>query len=292
MLRLSFLCVLLLSLAACSSGSGTISNGKTFPGPSGNPDQNSRAQELVDKADKPAVNELSEEDRKALVEQTFSKLVEFGRPVCSGVTGNDLGCNWFDFALKDTPTVNAYPWGANGLSVNKGILEYADNEHEVAYLLAHQMGHILAKHVVENGEYSVANRQGGAAVLVVLLCGASCVQNLPSYGDRIRAEIYQEEWETSFSHSQEREADYIAVYLMENAGYDIEKGRKFLLKMAALNPENGTEAKDKAGYFDLHAFNPAQLSRMLAVKKEYLTKKAAGKELKPTPKIPEKKEYY
>ncbi len=294
MFRLSFLLFSMSLLSACATGSGTVSEGRTYPGPPGKSYDNVAARDVVEKATKPSKNTLSEKERMSMVNEVYKNITESqsGRAVCSEVNTVHVGCKWFNFALNETKTLNAYPWGESGVSVNKAILAYTENDHEIAYMLAHQMGHVLARHVSENIEYSVANKQGGMGVLAYLICGVGCVQNIPAYGAQKRAEALQEEWETSFDHTQEREADYIAVYLMESAGYDISIGRNFLLKMAALNPENGTEAKGKAGYFDLHAFNPAQYARVLAAKQEFLAKKRTGKDILPTAKKPEVKEYY
>ena len=61
--------------------------------------------------------------------------------------------------------------GNNGLIfVNRGILEYADNEEEVAMVIAHEIGHQAANHPADNQRNQTVGRVAGA-VLLVLLAG-------------------------------------------------------------------------------------------------------------------------
>ena len=73
-------------------------------------------------------------------------------------------CTW-QFRASTSSTLNASS-GPNGLIViNRGILEYAANEEEVAMVIAHEIGHQAANHIVTG----YRNQMVGALVGAVLL---------------------------------------------------------------------------------------------------------------------------
>src|SRR5437016_12661471 len=56
----------------------------------------------------------------------------------------------FTIKVIDSDEVNAFALPGGFFYVNKGLLLAADNEAEVAGVMAHEIGHVAARHAVEN----------------------------------------------------------------------------------------------------------------------------------------------
>ena len=55
----------------------------------------------------------------------------------------------FTFQVVDDDAVNAFATAGGFVYVNTGLIEAADNEAELASVIAHEIGHITGKHLVE-----------------------------------------------------------------------------------------------------------------------------------------------
>ena len=56
----------------------------------------------------------------------------------------------FTIKVIDSDEVNAFALPGGFFYVNKGLLLVADNEAEVAGVMAHEIAHVAARHAVEN----------------------------------------------------------------------------------------------------------------------------------------------
>ncbi|GEM_PF-4839068 len=279
MLRLFSICLSLCLLTACVTQNSSITNGKSYPGPTISKEEKASARKLADNATLVTEATLSEQDQIKLLEETYIALVKAGEEICSAVNAHHYGCDWFVFRLAESEDVNAYPWGVSGLTVSKGILPYIRNKHEMAYMLTHQFGHILTGHVDANGPTRIGPTTPLGAVIGYAFCGLGCVVSDPfKFGKRQRLEAHSEGWKTLFSPAQEREADYIAAYLMDAAGYDVEAGVKFLLNLVALEKKRGGA---KLVYNIIHPFRSEQLAHIAATKREILDRRKTGDTLIP-----------
>src|SRR5262249_33690417 len=140
------------------------------------------------------------------------------------------------------------------IAVNRGIVEYADNEEEVAMVIAHEIGHQSANHVATGQR----NQAVGAIVGAVLL---GAVGALASYRSPYSGNITNSAMQTgsslggaigriSFSKEQEREADYLAAVILYRSNMDLDKARGFLVKMAR------SSGRKETGMLDTHPAGP------------------------------------
>jgi predicted Zn-dependent protease len=74
----------------------------------------------------------------------------------------------FTFTVLDTPMVNAFALPGGYVYITRGLLALADNEAEVAGVLAHEIGHVTARHSAERyGQTMAANILGlGLGILL------------------------------------------------------------------------------------------------------------------------------
>jgi predicted Zn-dependent protease len=75
----------------------------------------------------------------------------------------------FTIKVIDSNEINAFALPGGFLYVNRGVLEAADNEAELAGVMAHEIGHVAARHGVEQA--SKANLINYASLPLIFLGG-------------------------------------------------------------------------------------------------------------------------
>ncbi|MBU8543723.1 MULTISPECIES: M48 family metallopeptidase [Roseomonadaceae] len=167
-------------------------------------------------------------------------------------------CDWF-FRTSRSTTLNAAAGSDGRVEINRGVLEYARNDDEVALVMAHELAHHAADHVRQGR----ANQQVGAAIGGTLM-GALVIAGALA-GGRNSAASNRRDIEgagrlggrlgrLSFSRDQEREADHLGALILFRAGYDLDKARSFLLTMARLSD------RQESGMFDSHPAGPERIA--------------------------------
>jgi predicted Zn-dependent protease len=119
----------------------------------------------------------------------------------------------FTIKVIDSDEVNAFALPGGFFYVNKGLLLAADNEAELAGVMAHEIAHVAARHAVEN--------QTKASLLEYAALGASIfLGGIPGMIYQNTAGIGLLGIFMKFSRSAEEEADKLGVQYMYAAGYD------------------------------------------------------------------------
>ena len=119
----------------------------------------------------------------------------------------------FTIKVIDSDEVNAFALPGGFFYVNKGLLLVADNEAEVAGVMAHEIGHVAARHAMEN--------QTKANLLEYLAMGTSIfLGGVPGMIFQNTAGLGMLGIFMKFSRSAEEEADKLGVQYMYAAGYD------------------------------------------------------------------------
>ncbi|OSQ40838.1 M48 family metalloprotease [Thalassospira mesophila] len=160
----------------------------------------------------------------------------------------------FTFTVLDSPIVNAFALPGGYVYVTRGLLALASNEAELAGVLAHEIGHVVARHSAQR--YS-------RGVLTQVLAGGLSAAIGSGAGDVIGmgANAYMQ----SFSREHEFEADKLGVRYLSRAGYDPEAMASFLKKLRAhsqLQAELAGRSPDDVDQFDIMATHPRTLDRI------------------------------
>jgi predicted Zn-dependent protease len=126
----------------------------------------------------------------------------------------------FRFMVVDDDEINAFAAPAGYVYIHTAILKKARNVSEVAGVVAHEIGHVVMRHVAQNyARAQNANRlKEAGAVATTLLVPAGPVASLANLGGGLAALAYV----NSFGREAEREADSFAVEVLPRAGYDPE----------------------------------------------------------------------
>ncbi len=157
----------------------------------------------------------------------------------------------FTIKVIDSDEVNAFALPGGFFYVNKGLILAADNEAEVAGVMAHEIGHVAARHAVEN-QAKMTLLDYAAMAGSIFLGGWPGViyQNTAGFG--LMGAFMK------FSRGAEEEADRLGVQYMYAAGYDPNAMATMFEKLEAKNKKKpGTISK-------LFASHPAPPERRAA----------------------------
>jgi len=127
----------------------------------------------------------------------------------------------FHFTVLNTPDINAFALPGGYVYVTRGLIALAENEAELAGVIAHEIGHVTARHSAERYSRTVATSIG--ATLLGILADSRAIADLASQG----ANLYLK----GYSRDQEFQADMLGIRYLSRAGYDTGAMASFLAKM-------------------------------------------------------------
>jgi predicted Zn-dependent protease len=173
------------------------------------------------------------------------------------------GFSW-QFALIDTPEVNAWmlPGGKSG--VNMGLLKVATSDDELAIVMGHEAAHAIARHGGERMSRAMA-----VEIAAGILNETGQVN--PELVDGVLAG-YGALGETAFSRNEEAEADQIGIMIAADAGYDPRAAVTFWKKMSALGGAKPPE------FLATHPSDEKRAARLEALMPRALTVYEAAKQ--------------
>lgn len=198
---------------------------------------------------------VSDEEVSATLRAASRKIYGAALQVCHEM--NVGTCDW-QFRISRERSLNASAVGKGLIIVNRGVVEYAANDEEISMVIAHEIGHQAANHVVQG----LRNQMIGAAIGAALLGAASAAvtsgQSNSAQTTRSAVELGMRAGamigHLSFSKEQEREADYLAALILYRAGIDLDKARGLLVTMARMS------GRTETSMFDSHPVGPDRLA--------------------------------
>ncbi|KLD72654.1 peptidase, partial [Xanthomonas hyacinthi DSM 19077] len=127
------------------------------------------------------------------------------------------GTAW-ETALFDDKEANAFALPGGKVGVNSGIFSVAKNQDQLAAVLGHEIGHVIARHHEER----ITRQLGTQAGLSVLgaLAGARYGGAAADTVDQVGGMTAQAAFLLPGSRTQESEADVVGQRLMAQAGFD------------------------------------------------------------------------
>jgi predicted Zn-dependent protease len=198
---------------------------------------------------------------QAMIEQMVERLVAASeRP--------DLH---YKVSLLNSQSINAFALPSGHLYVTRGLIALANDESELASVLAHEMGHVIAHHA------AIREEQAKQAALVGRV--VSDVISDPEEGALALAKSKLAL--ASFSRAQEFEADAIGIGVAARAGYDPYGAARFLTSMehnAELKPaQNSAPINPRApDFLSSHPATPERITNAIANARQYSGKAVAS----------------
>ena len=118
--------------------------------------------------------------------------------------------------VVNAPDINAFALPGGYIYVNRGLIEAARTENELAGVIAHEMAHVAERHGTEQVTKAYG-AQAGVSLLGQLLGGKDRRLGL---GEQLVGSLGVNALFLKFSRSAETEADRVGAQMMSRAGYD------------------------------------------------------------------------
>src|SRR5438132_11647983 len=142
----------------------------------------------------------------------------------------------FTIKVIDSDEINAMALPGGFFYVNSGLVLAADNEAELAGVMAHEIAHVCARHATRQ---MTRGQWANFATLPLIFLGGPA-----GYAARMGASLLVPTAFMKFSRSFEAEADHLGVQYMYHAGYDPQQFISMFEKMESLEKKKpGTIAK-------------------------------------------------
>lgn len=132
----------------------------------------------------------------------------------------------WEVQLFDDPTPNAFALPGGHIGVHTGLLDVAETPAQLAAILGHEVGHVLAEHGNERMTHQLGIKI--ALVLLGLLGDIEQAELLRALGLGAHLGI-----SLPFSRAHESEADRMGLVLMAAAGFDPQQSVTLWRNMAA-----------------------------------------------------------
>jgi predicted Zn-dependent protease len=133
----------------------------------------------------------------------------------------------FTIKVIDSDTVNAFALPGGFFYVNSGLILRADEESELAGVMAHEIAHVCARHGTRNATKGTIMQM---ATIPLILLGPG---GWAGYGLYEGLNFLIPVTYLKFSRDAEREADYLGLQYMYKAGYDPNAFVQFFEKVEA-----------------------------------------------------------
>ncbi len=141
----------------------------------------------------------------------------------------------FTFAVIQDPSINAFALPGGPMFVHTALIEAADNESQIAGVLAHEMSHVALRH----GTHEASKKN--LIELPAMLGGSLLGQSGGLWGSLSQMGINLASGSVllRFSSAAESEADLNGTRMMNDVGYDPHEMAKFFEKLQAQGGAGG-----------------------------------------------------
>ncbi|NRB70574.1 MAG: M48 family metallopeptidase [Xanthomonadales bacterium] len=144
----------------------------------------------------------------------------------------------FHFVVLDEKRVNAFAAPGGVVALHSGLILAAEDEHEVAGVLAHEIAHITQLHMfraLENTQnMTIPIALGMLALVLAGGGGGEAISGALAGG----AALQQQAW-INFTRANEAEADRIGIVTLTQAGYDPMGMAEFFERLNRINRPSG-----------------------------------------------------
>lgn len=134
-------------------------------------------------------------------------------------SNSDSGGQQFTFFVVNDPAINAFAGPGGYIGVNSGLILAAENESELAGVLAHEISHVTQHHLARAFEAQQGlSLPSMAAMLAGILIGTQNSQAGMAAISAVAAGGAQ--YQINFTRDNEKEADRVGIQTLAQSGYD------------------------------------------------------------------------
>lgn len=149
----------------------------------------------------------------------------------------------YNVYIVENTEVNAYTLPGGNIVLNTSLLQFVDSAEELAAVMAHEIGHAEKRHVVER---------------VLAIAGLSVIMAVITGGDPgVLHELAQILLTNIFSQTQELQADYYALQLLEKANIEPSTFANFFKRTEEINGSTSSSI----GWFMSHPTNKDRIQQ-------------------------------
>tara|TARA_R100001377_G_scaffold72779_1_gene48652 strand:- start:1026 stop:2504 length:1479 start_codon:yes stop_codon:yes gene_type:complete len=166
----------------------------------------------------------------------------------------------FKFTIIDSPEINAFALPGGYVYINRGLLAYLNSEAELAAVLGHEIGHITARHAVQQQSRGslakVASGVGGIVAAVATGSGyiGSQIMDVGS--------LWAQAGLSGFGREHELEADTLGAEYLLRAGYNPQAVITVVTVLKNQEDFNTKVANQQPSYHGLFATHPRNDTRL------------------------------
>ena len=171
----------------------------------------------------------------------------------------------FTFTVIDSPEINAFALPGGYVYINRGLLTYLNSEAELAAVLAHEIGHITARHAIQqHARTSLAGTLAnvGGVVAAVATGSGYIGSQIAEVGS-----LWAVAGLSGFGREHELEADSISADYLFKAGYDpraMIDALTVLKNQEDFNVKVANKQPTYHGLFSTHPRNDTRLQQAVA----------------------------
>ncbi len=201
--------------------------------------------------------QLSEEVEKAAHLVTDPVITEYVNRVGQNIVRNSDAKVPFTIKVIDNDEINAFALPGGFFYVNSGLILAADNEAELAGVMAHEIAHVAARHATKNAtKGEILN----LATIPLIFAGGPAGYMISQLAGVAVPVSY-----LKFSRDAEREADLLGLEYEYNSGYDPAAFVQFFEKL------EGTEKHKPSAFARAFMTHPMTQDRVKAAQQEVST---------------------
>ena len=214
-------------LAACS--------GVDRPGVPATSADMGEARRLLQSNALPQQRALDEAGQHASLARVVRHIRPAAHRVCQRMKGENCGAILSRSPVRSRDReINAHVDGSHRVTMNAGLLRASGSDEEIAAVLAHEYGHVIADHVDKRMADAGVGALGGllaGALIGAVICDRSdsdCMGDMVQTGGSMGLGVGA----LAYSQQHELEADYYSALILAEAGVPLEAGEKMLMRLA------------------------------------------------------------
>ncbi len=168
----------------------------------------------------------------------------------------------WEFVVFDAPgVINAFAMPGGKVGVFSGLIDFCENEDQLASVIAHEIAHVAAKHTHERFSQGMLLSPVGAATSIGVGGAIGGVGiYMPSVGSTVGSTATTAT-QAAFDRGKELEADHIGMIYMAKAGYNPREAINLLQRLEEDMAAKG--AKGPPAWFANHPDFPERQIKLL-----------------------------
>ncbi|WP_341305447.1 M48 family metalloprotease [Pseudomonas sp. TMP25] len=203
--------------------------------------------------------QILKENPRYADEQLQAYVQRVGERVAKNSHRNQLT---YQFTVVDSPDINAFALPGGYIYIHRGLLAYLSSEAELAAVLGHEVGHVTARHSVQQQSQSTAWGLLGQAVAIGTGVGAAADITGALGNAFVRG----------YGRDMELEADGLGAQYLARSGYDpqamievvkVLKNQEDFARDQAAERGDAQPAGGYHGVFDTHPDNDRRLQQVV-----------------------------